>query len=282
MMAINQVSKRFGRRQVLKNISLRLEAGVYGLLGPNGAGKTTLLRCMVGLIHPDQGQVLYQGVPIEKSKVFYQEMGYLPQTYGMFRELTLYEMMAYVGSLKGIPRQQLAGEIERVLEAVNLADRAGDRVKALSVGMIRRAGIAQALLGSPRLLLFDEPTAGLDPAERTRFKNLVNTIKQGRAILLSTHLVEDVDACCDRVIILDRGQVLFQGSCEELRRLAEGKVYQVDAENAQDIAGPHFTVRITEVAGRVQHRVVTRQPQRLPAVAPTLEDAYMGLIHGLC
>lgn len=282
MMAIDRVSKRFGRRQVLKDIALRLDAGVYGLLGPNGAGKTTLLRCMVGLIHPDQGQVLYEGVPIEKSKVFYQEMGYLPQTYGMFRELTLYEMMAYVGSLKGIPRQQLAGEIKRVLEAVNLADRAGDRVKTLSVGMIRRAGIAQALLGSPRLLLFDEPTAGLDPAERTRFKNLVNTIKRGRAILLSTHLVEDVDACCERVVILDRGQVLFQGSCAELRRLAEGKVYQVDAEEAQDIAGPHFTVRITEVAGRVQHRIVTRQPQRFPTVAPTLEDAYMGLIHGLC
>lgn len=282
MIVVQDLSKRFGKRQVLHSINLRLDAGIYGLLGPNGAGKTTLLRCMVGLFEPEHGRVLYHGEPIDRSRTFHQEVGYLPQAFGMFRELTLYEMMDYICSLKGIPGSDRPDQIATALRHVNLEERAGDRIKTLSGGMVRRAGIAQALLGEPRLLLLDEPTAGLDPGERASFKNLIGRIKKDRVILLSTHIVEDVEACCDYVIVLDRGRVLFQGTCEELRRMAEGKVYQVDAAAAEGIAGPHFTLRISQVEGRTQHRILAREPQDHPSATPTLEDGYMCLIKGLC
>ena len=161
-LTVMDVTKRFKKRVAVDHFSMEFQPGVYGLLGPNGAGKTTLLRCICGLYRLDRRRCPRRENP-----------GYLPQSFGMFRELTLFQMMEYLAALKGLPKESQGEEIHRALELVNLSDRAGSRVKALSGGMVRRAGIAQALLGDPEVLLFDEPTAGLDPEERVRFQNVV-------------------------------------------------------------------------------------------------------------
>lgn len=281
MITVKNLSKSFGRKEVLHSVNLRLDAKVYGLLGANGAGKTTLIRCMAGLYEPQQGEVLYHNEPIQKSKSFHQDLGYLPQAFGMFRELTLYEMMEYICSLKGIPRSKCTSEITKALTSVNLEDKAGDRIKTLSGGMVRRAGIAQAILGDPKVILLDEPTAGLDPGERARFKNTVSELKQDRMILISTHIVEDVDACCNSVIVIDEGRVLFDGSCEELRNIALNKVYNINEADSDRITGEKFILKVSEMEGKIYHRILAKEKQAYESEKPTLEDGYMCLVKGI-
>lgn len=280
MIAVKDLSMSFKRKEVLHSVNLCLDGRVYGLLGANGAGKTTLIRCMVGLYEPQHGEILYDNEPISRSKRFRRDLGYLPQAFGMFQELTLYEMMDYMCSLKGIAKGKRASEIAGALTYVNLEDRAKDRIKTLSGGMVRRAAIAQAILGGSKLLLLDEPTAGLDPGERARFKNTVAKIKKGRTILISTHIVEDVDACCDSVIVIDGGRVLFHGTCGELRNIATGKVFQVSEDDLESIVGERHTLRVMEIDGKVYHRVLARESQNYPSEKPTLEDGYMCLVKG--
>lgn len=281
MLTLKNLSKRFKRKEVLHSINLRLDTKVYGLLGPNGAGKTTLMRCMAGLYEPQQGEILYNDEPLHKSKIFRQDLGYLPQAFGMFQELTLYEMMDYICSLKKIAKSKCAFEITQALTSVNLENKAGDRIKTLSGGMLRRAGIAQAILGGTKLILLDEPTAGLDPGERARFKNAVSELKKDRLILMSTHIVEDIDACCDSVIVIDRGNVLFYGSCEELKNIAIDKVYIVRSADSDSIDGDKFILKINELEGEIYHRVLARGKQYYQSEKPTLEDGYMCLVKGL-
>lgn len=281
MLTLKNLSKRFKSKEVLHSINLRLDTKVYGLLGANGAGKTTLMRCMAGLYEPQQGEILYNDEPLHKSKSFRQDLGYLPQAFGMFQELTLYEMMDYICSLKNIAKSKCAFEITQALTSVNLENKAGDRIKTLSGGMLRRAGIAQAILGGTKLILLDEPTAGLDPGERARFKNAVSELKKDRMILMSTHIVEDIDACCDRVIVIDSGNVLFYGSCEELRNIAIDKVYIVKSADSDSIDGDKFILKINELEGEIYHRVLARGKQDYQSEKPTLEDGYMCLVKGL-
>lgn len=281
MLKVNNLIKRFKKKEVLHSVNLVLENRVYGLLGANGAGKTTLLRCMAGLFDPQQGEVLYHDEPIHKSQIFHNDLGYLPQAFGMFQELTLYEMMDYICSLRNIAPSQCPGAIARALESVNLEDRAGDRVKTLSGGMLRRAGIAQAILGDTKVMLLDEPTAGLDPSERVRFKNTISCLKQDKMIIISTHIVEDVDACCDSVIVINEGQILFNGSCAELKNIARNKVYQVKETDLSDITGEKFSLKVNDKGGVVYHRLLARDKQTLPGEEPSLEDGYMCLVKGL-
>jgi len=281
MLKVNNLSKRFKKKEVLHSVNLELDNRVYGLLGANGAGKTTLLRCMAGLFAPHQGEVLYNDEPIYKSKSFHNDLGYLPQAFGMFQELTLYEMMDYICSLRNIAPNQCSNAIARALESVNLEDKARDRVKALSGGMLRRAGIAQAILGNSKVMLLDEPTAGLDPSERIRFKNTMSDLKQDKTILISTHIVEDVDACCDNVIVIDKGQILFNGSCVKLKNIALNKVYHVKETDLSCIAGDKFSLKIKEIGGQVYHRILTRDEQAFLSEEPSLEDGYMCLVRGL-
>lgn len=208
MIVLNDVTKKFKKREALKHVSLSFDKGCYGLLGPNGAGKTTLLRCILKLYHINSGTI-----SINDSN---SEIGYLPQKFGLFRELKVYDMLLYFAVMKKIPKNQYNAEIERVLTLVNLEDRSQERVSRLSGGMIRRLGIAQAILGNPSILFFDEPTAGLDPEERMRFKELIGDIAKNKIILISTHIVGDVEALCDRIIIMDKGSVLTNETMEEL------------------------------------------------------------------
>ena len=187
MLEMKAVQKSFKKKMVLKGIDCEIGEGVYGLLGPNGAGKTTLMRCIVGLYSLQGGQILFDGKDVAKNGDLLARIGYLPQKFGLFKELKVYNMMEYFATLKNIPKEEQRPAIEKSLEIVNLSERMGDRVGALSGGMIRRLGIAQAVLGEPEVILFDEPTAGLDPEERMRFKNIIASIKKGRTILIDVY-----------------------------------------------------------------------------------------------
>lgn len=269
MLEVQDLSRSFGRKVVLHHVSLSLEEGVYGLLGPNGSGKTTLMRCVTGLLRPNSGVIQTP-----------EKIGYLPQKFGMFRELTVLEALQYFATLKGIPKEQQKSAAMECLEQVHLAHRPGDRVKTLSGGMVRRLGIAQAILGGPELILVDEPTAGLDPEERLRFKNLITRIRSGRTILISTHIVEDVESLCDHIILLKKGRVIGQDTAEEIRKAAEGMVYSVPYGSRTELKEPYTLLRDECTAGEERLRILSAVPQPGDPVPPTVEDGYMLRMQG--
>ncbi len=213
MISLRNVNKVFGKRYAVRNFTCELQPGCYGLLGANGAGKTTLLRCILGLHTVTDGEIIRE----KKEKI-----GYLPQKFGMFRELKVKDMMYYFAVAKEIPKKERDTEIERVLELVNLSQRKDEKVGNLSGGMQRRLGIAQAVLGNPDVVFLDEPTTGLDPEERARFKDMICRLKkENRIILISTHIVEDVESVCDRVLIMKEGSLLENVTVKEACNFAE-------------------------------------------------------------
>ena len=210
MLELKGVSKKFRKKQVLNNIDFKFEKGIYGILGPNGAGKTTLIRCITQLYNLDAGNILYNDKSIAENKNFNDNIGYLPQKFGLFKELTVFEMLSAMAALKNISKDAVEQEVKRCITLVNLDEKINAKVKTLSGGMIRRMGIAQAILGNPEIIIFDEPTSGLDPEERLRFKNIVSKLKGEHIIIISTHIVEDVEALCDFVVIMNSGQRKLQ------------------------------------------------------------------------
>ena len=276
MITIENLTKTFGKKKALDNLSVTLEPGVIGLLGPNGSGKTTLLRTLTGLYKTKSGKILLDGADVTNTDALPAVTGYLPQKFGMFRELTVYDMMDYFAVLKKIPKAEKRAEIERVVEFVNLTDRIKDRVGSLSGGMVRRLGIAQAVLGSPKVMLFDEPTAGLDPEERMRFKNLVRQLPRDSIVLISTHIVEDVEAVCDHVMVMRQGTVLANKTGEELAAMAEGKTYKVSGEKEGTLPPEAFVRARTEVPGEgAVLTVLSAVPVEGELIPPTIEDGYL-------
>lgn len=199
MINIIGLQKKYGKKEILHNITLELQNTTYGLVGANGAGKTTLIRILAGIIAPSEGRVMVNG---QKDAV-----GYLPQKFGCFPEITVYEQMQYFACLKKLPENMQKDEIDKVLLMVNLNEQKNVRCNKLSGGMVRRVGIAQALMGSPQLLLLDEPTVGLDFEERKRFNQIIQKLEGKMTILLSTHLIEDINNVCKKVILIQNGQV---------------------------------------------------------------------------
>ena len=266
MLKIENCTKKFKRKRALDGFSAQIDGrGAFGLLGPNGAGKTTLLRCVCGLYRPDGGK-------IEKPEGF---IGYLPQKFGMFKELTVYEMMSYFATLKKIEKQKQKEQIEQCVEEVNLTDRLHDRISTLSGGMVRRIGVAQALLGNPELILFDEPTAGLDPEERMRFKNTLARIKESCTVVISTHIVSNVEAVCDRILIMDAGRLAANGTGAEIAQLAQGKVYLLEAQRENELTGSFFVKDRIEDNGRAMLRVLSSSKQPGEKQTPTVEDGFL-------
>jgi len=206
---------RVGRgRMAVDGLDLALGAGVHGLLGPNGAGKTTLIRTLATLLVPTSGELrLLGGAGRQQQR---RRIGYLPQDFGYYRRFTVYEFIEYMAWLKEMPAAEVPAAVQRAVDRVGLAERAGDKLKTLSGGMIRRVGIAQAIVNDPRILLLDEPTVGLDPAQRLRFRELLRAVGQDTCVLVSTHLVEDVAAACDDVLLLSAGRLVFRGTPEQL------------------------------------------------------------------
>lgn len=281
MLTIEHVVKKYGKKEALHRVSAELEYGVYGLLGANGSGKTTLLRCICGLFALNEGTIKYRGVPIGLSARFHRELGYLPQTFGMFHELSLFEMMEYFCAMKRIPSERTVSEIDHVLHLVNLSDQRNKRISSLSGGMIRRAGIAQALLGDPKIIIMDEPTSGLDPEERARFKSVIVDKQSDQIILISTHIVEDIETSCDYVLVIHEGYFLFNGTCTELKKAAEKKVYLVPQVDVPKLSGKFFVLKKLEKGNGVFCRVLSSENRNFQPEIPTLEDGYICLIKGI-
>jgi ABC-2 type transport system ATP-binding protein len=215
---------RAGRRLAVDGLDLSLGIGVHGLLGPNGAGKTTLIRAVATVLRPTAGTLELCGRPISARtdlRALRRQLGYLPQTFSAYPRFTLREFVEYMAWLKEMPSDQVPGAVQRAIERVGLADRAEDRMKTLSGGMLRRAGIAQAVVNDPRVLLLDEPTVGLDPAQRVEFRTLLRELGTETCVLVSTHLVEDVAAACTDVVLLDQGHLVWQGATTELTAAGE-------------------------------------------------------------
>ena len=279
---ITNLSKSYSRRTALKDISLTIPAGIYGLLGRNGAGKTSLMRILAGLSAPSGGGIRMDNISIRETARVREIVGYLSQDFSMYQSMTVFGAMDYLGLLSEIPNPLRRERINALLERVNLKDEAGTRIRALSGGMLRRLGIAQALLHDPRILIVDEPTAGLDPEERIRIRSLLSDFSEGRIVLLSTHIASDVEAICGRVAVLHEGSLLFQGSTEELSGLADGKVYQITAPKEQDqqIREKYICLNISHLRGGMEYRVLSDAPQEEPweVRQPSLEDGYMYLL----
>ena len=279
---INRVSKTFrGKVRALDDVSLTVPGGILGLLGANGAGKTTLMRLLTGLIRPDSGRIAIgdHDMSTAAGRLAVQRvLGYLPQDLGMYPDLTARQFLDYVALLKGLDerpsRRRRVGEL---LELVNLAD-AGDRkLRSYSGGMRRRVGIAQALLNDPQLLVVDEPTAGLDPEERIRFRTLLAQLAERRTVLLSTHIVDDVAQTCTELAVLGRGKLIYRGTVSDLTALAKGRVWSLVSSGPVPSVGT--VVAALPHDGATRYRVVAAAQPSSDAepVAPTLEDGYVAL-----
>lgn len=276
---IKNLNKFYGKKHALNNINLTMGQGMFGLLGRNGAGKTTLMKTLATLLNKKDGDITVCGVPIENSKEIRLITGYLPQEFSMYPHMAVYEAMDYLGVLSGLSLRTRKERIPELLEKVNLGDHHRTKVKALSGGMKRRLGIAQAILHDPKVLIVDEPTAGLDPEERIRFRNLLCELAEERIVILSTHIVGDIEATCERIAVLDNGKLLYKGTVRQLTQTAEGKVYSAEIARAELAAlkEKYIVTGMLTMGERVNVRLIANE-QPTPNAAlcePNIEDAYM-------
>ena len=279
---IKNLSKNYGRKAALKNVSVTIHSGMYGLLGRNGAGKTSLMRILATLSVPSGGEVSMNGIPINETGKIREIVGYLSQNFSFYRNMSFYDAMDYLGLLSNLPDKIRKERIASLLEQVNLKENMRTKIKALSGGMKQRLGIAQALLHDPQILIVDEPTAGLDPEERIRFRNMLSEFAEDRIVILSTHISSDVETSCENIGVLDNGKMIWNGAAEELIKQAEGKVYLISAEKKQDkiIREKYTVLNIIASGSGTQYRVLseTLPEEKHILQAPTLEDGYMYLL----
>jgi ABC-2 type transport system ATP-binding protein len=278
--------KDYRKFRALDNVSLNIERGMFGLLGPNGAGKTTLMRIITTLLPVTSGQVTVGGIDVMRDPGYVrQHLGYIPQDFGFYKSLNAYDLLDYIGTMKGLKRDERQRQIKTLLEQVNLTKDAKRRVGGYSGGMKQRLGIAQALLGNPELIVVDEPTAGLDPEERIRFRNLLTHLSGQRTVLLSTHIVADIEASCSAVAVLDHGKVVFNGTPDELLRRAQGRVWQLEIEPREysDIESKFKVTSSRSVNGHMQVRVVAAENPlgRSTPLEAGLEEGYMAVMAGV-
>jgi ABC-type multidrug transport system ATPase subunit len=291
MIEITSLTKTYGvgpkAVHALNGIDLQIGYGMFGLLGPNGAGKTTFMRILAGIVNCSSGSVRIAGqdVSTESGKQAVKSMlGYLPQELGMYNELSAVQFVDYMAILKGLddPRQRKQ-RVEKVLAMVGLAENAGRKIKGFSGGMKRRVGIAQALVNDPKLLIVDEPTAGLDPEERIRFRNLLVNLAADRTVLLSTHIVEDIGQTCRDLAVISHGKVLFRGSPAQLIQAANGHVWMLTASVLEKPNHGLTIISMMNLAEDTQYRLVGESVADYPTaqpVQPGLEDGYVWLMKG--
>jgi ABC-2 type transport system ATP-binding protein len=272
---VRDLVKRYGRSEALRGIELDIDTGVVGLLGPNGAGKTTLLRILATSLSPTSGTVRVLGHDPSDSGgrlAIRRRLGYVPQEVGLYENFTVFDFVDYIAILKELTdRRARRDEVRRVIDAVDLGDVASMRIRKLSGGMRRRVTLAQSLIGRPDVLVLDEPTVGLDPEQRLRFRQIVSEHAERRCVVLSTHMTEDVEALCDRVIVMDLGSISFDGTTADLAEIAAGRVWLDDRPD------PRATVSWRTGDGR--HRNVGTPPPGAELLAPTVQDGYL-LLNG--
>ena len=280
-LTIDRLSKQFGSKIAVDRVSATLEPGVYGLLGANGAGKTTLMRMVCDVLRPPSGEIRFDGRDVRALGDGYRaRLGYLPQDFGYYPDFSALDFMCYLAALKGIDRRAARRRSLELLETVGLADVAGRKIRTFSGGMKQRLGIAQAVLNDPAVLVLDEPTAGLDPKERVRFRNLIASFAQDKIVILSTHIVSDVEYIADEILVMRAGAFVMRGAPTEVVATVAGKVWEchVDARQADQLAAASCVSNVHYAADG--HAVVRVVADERPApgahpLEPTLEDLYL-------
>ena len=287
---VRSLSKNYGKVQALKNVSFKIDTGVYGLLGPNGAGKSTMIRIITGSMRASSGEVLYNGSRIrENEKAYKKILGYVPQRQGMYDSFTAARFLEYMAVLKELKRKEIPEEVERVLKIVGLQEDALRRLGGFSGGMKQRVLIAQALLGDPRIIILDEPTAGLDPKERIKIRNFISRIGENRTILLATHVVSDVESIAREILLLGDGELKDKGTPRELCAMLDGSVFEciLPGQEGFDRVEAQFPVsNVLELPdGRIAVRVIGsgREVRKnlgqygVREVFPNLQEVYLSL-----
>jgi ABC-2 type transport system ATP-binding protein len=277
---IERLSKRYEQHWALRQLSLRCEPGMLGLVGPNGAGKTTLMRMIATLLEPTEGTIRWNGQDIRThGQALRQVLGYLPQDFGVYPEFSGRQFLRYLAAMKGLPKPMAQRRVEEVLEIVQMEQVANRKLTTYSGGMKQRIGIAQALLNDPELLIVDEPTAGLDPAERVRFRTLLASLTSDRIIMLSTHIIGDVEAVASRLMILQEGRMLADTTPGALLAETVGKVWSVTTDQATAVR-LQTTYQVSTMVNQLNGitlRIVsaTRPHETAVAIDPSLEEAYL-------
>ncbi len=289
MIVIKNLHKTYGKGakavNALRGINLSIDEGMYGLLGPNGAGKTTLMRILAGIVNATEGNVMVDDIDISTEKGKRQmkaNLGYLPQELGLYPDLSTRQFVDYMAILKGMDSVETRKKrVQEVLDMVSLSELADRKIKNCSGGMKRRVGIAQALVNDPRILIVDEPTAGLDPEERIRFRNLLVNLAINRVVLLSTHIVGDIGQTCQNITILSEGVIRFQGTPLELTQGAQGHVWTISSSDGTKPNSGLTAVSMQHMPDGVRYRVVGDNVEQYPNAVkenPSLEDGYVWLM----
>ncbi|MBX4260393.1 ABC transporter ATP-binding protein (plasmid) [Clostridium estertheticum] len=277
---VNNLCKNFKENAVVSHVSFTLEKGVYGLLGANGAGKTTLMRMLCTLVTPTNGTVQYDGEDIQDMDERYRRiLGYLPQEFGYYPEFSAQDYMLYIAALKGLKPIIARKRVNELLEIVSLTKVRKKKIKTFSGGMKRRLGIAQAVLNNPEILILDEPTAGLDPKERIRFRTLISHIAEERIVLLSTHIVSDLESMAKEILIMKDGSIIAKGDIEKLLSEVRGKTWTclVDSKEAEELCSTYLFSNERNCGEKVELRIIS-DTSPLPSaiqVEPTLEDLFI-------
>lgn len=282
-LTLDRITKNYGNKIACDRISLTLTKGVYGLLGANGAGKTTLMRMMCGVLAPTSGSISYDGIDVSREE-YRDVLGYLPQDFGYYPEFTAQDFMLYIAALKGLPKAKAKARTAELLELVSLKNEAKKKIKTFSGGMKQRLGIAQAMLNDPKILVLDEPTAGLDPKERVRFRNLISRMGADRIILLSTHIVSDIEHIADTILVMKSGQLIHSGSLDEIIGVIKGKVWEctVPQDTADMLTEKYPVINTRNAPDGVFLRLVCDEKPCENAVnaEATLEDLYLYYFSG--
>ncbi|SEK49835.1 ABC-type multidrug transport system, ATPase component [Aquimarina amphilecti] len=279
---IKNVSKKYNRNKYgLKDFSITIEKGILGLLGPNGAGKSTLLKMIATISKPTDGTIILNRNNILKDANYIRkQLGFLPQDFGVYPNLNAFEFLEYIAALKGIGGPNLKTKIQQLLEGLNLLDAANKPIGSYSGGMKQRVGIAQTLLNDPKIVIFDEPTVGLDPEERVRFRNLISDLAQDCIVILSSHIVSDIDTIADQVAVMKNGGLLSQGNQEQLIKLVDQKVFEtiINKEELKNFKDNHIVVSTARKVQGLSIRYISENPiTGSTSKKANLEDAYLYL-----
>lgn len=283
-LTIESVSKRYGKSVAVDGLSARLQPGIYGLLGANGAGKTTLMRMICGILSPTSGHIALDSQPIVSMGEAYRNLlGYLPQDFGYYPDFTARQFMHYTAALKGLSTSAAKQRTKELLERVSLMEASNKKIRTFSGGMKQRLGIAQALLNDPDILVLDEPTAGLDPKERVRFRNMIAALAKDKIVLLSTHIVPDVEHIAHQILIMKKGRIIMSGTAQDLTRSMEGRVWlcRVAGREADAFSQLFLISNLKHEENQVELRVISDAPPMAGAIqtVPTLEDLYLYHFH---
>lgn len=272
-LSIKNIVKTYGKKYVLNDVSLDFSTGVYGLLGPNGAGKTTLIGVITGLVKPDCGTISYVD---ENNAKLHEKLGYLPQYQSFYKNYSAYEFLKYMCALKNYKPKNLKNYCNELLDLVNLFNAGNKKIGAFSGGMRQRLGIAQALIGEPSVLIFDEPSAGLDPKERIRFRNIISSLGSEKIVIVSTHIVSDISFIASKIILLNKGKIIDYGTENEIVQKINGKVWECDVESHQvlEIMNKMCVSKVISQREKSKIRIVSEENpfKNSVVVVPDLED----------